>query len=49
MHMKTAKAKEILQAILAPAGIVIDGNGDSDIRDHLDRDRFGKTLADLLT
>jgi hypothetical protein len=32
MLMKAAKAKEILQAVLAPAGIVIDGNGDSDIR-----------------
>ncbi|HEC99735.1 MAG TPA: cyclopropane fatty acyl phospholipid synthase [Proteobacteria bacterium] len=32
MRMKAAKAKEILQAVLAPAGIVIDGNGDSDIR-----------------
>jgi cyclopropane-fatty-acyl-phospholipid synthase len=32
MLMKAAKAKEILQAVLAPAGIVIDGNGDSDMR-----------------
>lgn len=32
MLLKAAKAKRILQAILAPAGIVIDGNGDFDIR-----------------
>src|SRR4030042_10550 len=32
MRMKAAKAKEILQAVLAPGGIDIDRNGDSDIR-----------------